>query len=81
MKAIKIKVLAIYAIKNLLPMMKTKIITNLKVIVNLLVDIKAHVTKFVKNILHIIINQLAISFKVFGSFQCLGENSKKCITF
>ena len=27
-----------------------------------------------------IINQLVISFKVYGSFQCLDENSEKCIT-
>ena len=49
MKVIRINVLAI---KNLLPMMKTKIITNLKIIVNLVVDINVLVTKFVKNILH-----------------------------
>ena len=30
---------------------------------------------------HFIINQLAISFKAYGSFQCLGENSEKYITF
>ena len=45
--------LAIYAIKNLLLLMKTKIITKLKIIVNLLVNIKVLVTKFVRqNKLH-----------------------------
>ena len=30
---------------------------------------------------HFIINELAISFKEYGNFECLGENSEKYITF
>ena len=37
--------------KNLLPMMKTKIIANLKIIVNLLANTKVLATRFLKNIL------------------------------
>ena len=44
----KNKKIAIYVINNLLLMMKTKIITKLKIIVNLLVNIKVLVTKFVR---------------------------------
>ena len=30
---------------------------------------------------HFIINELVISFKEYGNFECLGENSEKYITF
>ena len=30
---------------------------------------------------HFIMNQLATSFKAYGSFMCLSENSEKYITF
>ena len=30
---------------------------------------------------HFVINQLTINFKMYGSFQCLGENSERYITF
>ena len=30
---------------------------------------------------HFIINELAASFKEYGNFECLGENSEKYITF
>ena len=30
---------------------------------------------------HFIINELATSFKEYGNFECLGENSEKYITF
>ena len=39
---------AIYAIKNLLLMIKTKIIKKLKIIGDLLVNIKVLITKFVR---------------------------------
>ena len=46
MKIIKIKKFAIYATKNLMLMMKTKIITKLKIIVNLLVRTKFLAIRF-----------------------------------
>ena len=52
-KIIKIKKFAKYATKNLLLMMKIKIITKLKIIVNLLVNTKVLVIRFVgQNIRH-----------------------------
>ena len=47
MKIIEVKTFAIYATNNLVLMMKTKIITKLKFIVNLLVSIKILIIKFV----------------------------------
>ena len=47
MKIIEIKKFAIYATKNLVLMMKAKIITKLKIIVNLLVSTKVLAIRFV----------------------------------
>ena len=52
-KIIKIKKFAIYATKNLVLMMKMKIITKLKIIVNVLISTKVLAIKFVdQNVNH-----------------------------